>query len=51
MLTLPLLMCGAIFGVALNHFLPDSVILIILIYVLYDAMKKAKKKYLDLKRK
>jgi len=38
-------MAGAIFGVAINHFLPNSVIVIIIIYVLYGSATKTHKKY------
>lgn len=49
LITLPLLVTGAILGVALNHLLPESVICITLIIVILQSVTKTMKKYKQLR--
>jgi len=43
LISLPLLMSGAIFGVAFNHFLPEGIIVLIMIKIIYDGSIKSHK--------
>jgi uncharacterized membrane protein YfcA len=50
-LTLPFLLCGAVFGVAMNNYLPKPIIVLLLIIVLIIVIRKTVTSYNKLKDK
>jgi hypothetical protein len=45
LLSLPLLLAGSVFGVTFNHFLPNSIVCMILLVIQYTSVKKLFKQY------